>query len=227
MSSKKKDVKIALLEDRDLTWSVSTTDDGAWHDDGKITGARIEAGADVAYVVNNLLKKIGTEHKILAYCIDRVLRYHKIYDASNYEARTRPDYYGETVEAEVANWSYLAEINDDLKKLYALNDNERIEFVLTQEYGYVLPHIKDRQWYVQTTPTSRIEVTNENYMTKLQKEDKEIYNDKYKLPIGIYKPIYDSEALTHSIPKYRIIDGYHRYVVFANKKEVEIITYVH
>lgn len=153
---------------------------------------------------------------VTKYCIDRILRY-MLSEVNNYELIISRGYYGEECLGVKFIESSLDLINDKLKKFEdCKSDFEKIEFVLINEYGYLLETIANCGYsnvYIKTIQTSEI-VKNENHYAKLQKSVIDSY-DNYDLPRCIcIKDSVDS--------KYRLIDGYHRYHSAINQKLKEI-----
>lgn len=149
--------------------------------------------------------------KITQYCVDRLLRIHKIYESNKWEISIQRGYYGEEIGDVILGCP--APLHDDLVHLSTLKSNaEKILFVLQREYGYVLPILVDlKEWNVAKIMTKDLSFGNTEYRKKVFME-KNLYKD-HDLPRAICVQEND---------KYRLIDGYHR--ALANEKAtIEII----
>lgn len=158
--------------------------------------------------------KKSKEQKIndtfLKYCIHRLAVLNHMYDTDNWYLSTCSGYYGEEIKDVI--WEGGKQIEIDISEVINKSPNERIEYVLVKEYGYLLPRLQGKKYIEELVSVEDIAVGNEQYIKKV---DSGHYNDGYNLPIGIYE--FDGH-------KYRIIDGYHRYIAFQNtKKEIPII----
>ena len=116
-----------------------------------------------------------------------------------------------------------------------MSPSEKIEFLLTKEYGFLLEDIKGKNWIEVEVNMDDLVVPNQGYSKKLtgvrhyQDHVKKEYDwqpSLLDLPIGIYAPLEGG--------KYKIIDGYNRHFAVVNyfnsnkklkNKKVKIITY--
>lgn len=132
------------------------------------------------------------------YCIDRILTCLKVYDPKKWEVKTTDGYYGEEIDGV---YFLDFEIQNKIEELLKLeNDNEKIEFVLKLEYGYLLESIKDCNWSIEKTTKNKIIFPQEFYLSKLDKNIVSMYKE-YPFARGIV--LQDGE-------NYKVIDGYHR-----------------
>lgn len=157
-----------------------------------------------------MLKKSGGKplklHPLDNYCVDRLLRSHKIYDKDLWEIEVESGYYGE----EIGGVFFKGQENlfADIEKLLKLQKNEeKMEFVLGREYGYILDVLKNKTWEISTIFKNQIVQKQETYHKKVEKCD--FYKD-WKLPVCVVLDLSDG--------KYRMIDGYHRLVMSENDK---------
>lgn len=147
------------------------------------------------------------------YCFDRICYALKIYDKYLYEVETCGGYYGEEVcgvyfeneEKIFTTYNELLSLNSDL---------EKIQYCLKLEYGYLLDCVES------VTSASIIEVSPSTictpqmeYFKKVDKDVIEEYKDR-DLPIAV--------CVRHG-DKYRLIDGYHRFVANKDREKVDII----
>lgn len=147
------------------------------------------------------------------YCFDRICYALKIYDEYLYEIKTGCGYYGEEVygvyfedEEKIFNaYNELLSLDSDLAK---------IQYCLKLEYGYLLDCVES------ATSVSIIEVSPNaictpqmEYFKKVDKDVIEEYKDR-NLPIAV--------CVKHG-DKYRLIDGYHRFVANKDREVVDIV----
>ena len=145
------------------------------------------------------------------YCIHRLAVIHQIYLPDSWLVKTCKGYYGEEIDGADLN-------NDDFKndvcEIYKLTLNERVEYVLKKEYGFLLDSLKDKAFFERKVQVSDLIVRNETYRKKIKPGT--YMDENYSEPIGIYL----KDGL-----KYRLIDGYHRYIdLVTGKKTVKIIS---
>ena len=186
--------------------------------DPKVTKVR-----DISYISNSLLadrslrvklsisdyqKRYSKEKRLdifFKYCVDRLVRIHKLFDPRVWETSVQGGYYGQ----ELGSVTPPDEFQNDVKTLRDLSPNRKIEFVLEKEYGYLLNRIKHKTWKTQKVPKALVVPQNETYRKKISLD----YRLCKDLPIGIY---------IKNGQEFELIDGYHR-LVSSNRKEVEII----
>jgi hypothetical protein len=141
-----------------------------------------------------------TQHsKSLIYCVDRLVRIRKFYDPSKWTNHLPHGY---------------TKLVDDLISLQKMGDRKRFEYVLVEEYGYLLPCLKNKKWTIENIRSSQLR-GGDVYRKKLDKMNKTIYAN-HTLPIGVYHK---------NSGGYQLIDGYLRYVamMMENVETVEII----
>jgi hypothetical protein len=141
---------------------------------------------------------------LLAYCVARLPRVHKLYQKDRWDHSTSGGYYGE--ELDYINIANRNAIEADVRKLWTLSNKERMFFILTAEYGYIADSIKDaKDFEVITVPMKSLYCANLDYQRALEPEIISEYKRTYseKMPIGVYVTSGDM---------YRALDGYHRYV---------------
>lgn len=169
---------------------------------------------NVKLVIRKLYKKYSTEQSgINEYCFDRICATFKIYDKDCYEVESCGGYYGEEIggvyfekESQIVD-AYLQVLNFE-------SDIEKIKFVLELEYGYLLNKIKNSTVaYISTVYTRAIDLPQQEYFVKLNKDIIEDYKNR-KLPIAI---------CTECGGRYKLIDGYHRFVANKDRETNKII----
>ena len=145
------------------------------------------------------------------YCIDRILHYSGFYNPDNYDVHVEMGYYGEEIEKVVL-------LNDNIiitpiEEMLKLKDcTEKIKYVLTGEYGYLLGSLKELTFKLKTIKYSDIHIPNDDYCRRIDQDIVKKYAE-HALPIGIVR--FDGE-------KHILVDGYHRFAAMKNKEEVEV-----
>jgi hypothetical protein len=145
------------------------------------------------------------------YTIDRILRINKVYEVSNWEVQVCGGYYGQEIDDVILEGWVARKVEDQINKALSIIDlNERIEYLLNLEYGYILPELKGCYYEVATVERDKVIFGSEGQYRKVATERLGYYSDKE----------YDSyRAIV--IPKgdeYRLIDGYHRCFASENMK---------
>lgn len=143
---------------------------------------------------------IKGEH--MDYCLDRLFRFYKGYDPSNWYIGVENGYYGEEIGS--ITFDKEDEFRTSVKVLLGMKPNERIEQLLFMEYGSLPDTLKGLEWSVEKhsasdimtgdTPTSDID-----NMRALKARD-EVY-EGYTGIIGL---------VTEINGRYKLIDGHHR-----------------
>lgn len=169
---------------------------------------------NVCNVVEHLYDKHSrTDSHIDKYCFDRICYAFEIYNKDFYEVESTWGYYGE----EIGGVWFEKERNifEAYYEMLAKNNAlEKIQYCLKREYGYLIDCVKS------STNASIIEVSPDDiclpqmeYFIKIDKNVIEEYKDR-DLPIAVC--IKDGN-------KYRLIDGYHRFVANKDRDSVDII----
>lgn len=140
------------------------------------------------------------------YCIDRLLRIHKVYDTSAYEVGVERGYYGEEVGDVSFNRSCEL-ISDVTKLMECKTDAQKVKFVLEREYAYVLDLIKDTTEVAVVSKKPATLITNVDYLARIKREP---YDIGEFLPVGV-------------IYRDRLLDGYHRFSTLDPKKQYPFI----
>lgn len=179
----------------------------------EIENARVE-NLKVNEVVEELYRKHQrTDSYIDKYCFDRICHYLMVYDEDFYEVETAWGYYGQEVEGV---WFENEEnVFNAYYDLLALKTSlEKIKYCLQKEYGYLIDCVES------ASSASIIEVSPNNirppqteYLKKVDYKVIEEYKDR-GLPIAVC--IRDGD-------KYRLIDGYHRFVANKDRENVDIV----
>ena len=160
-------------------------------------------------VVKEVCNSFEIEDKIEMYCVDRICRHFKLYESENYNANIYQGYYGQ----ELHNIRLTGDLEEKLIKIIdSLKDNENpIQFVLELEYNFILPQLKDLKWEIKTLPVDLIEAGAKDQMRRADADSP--YEGDIFSPIGV---------ATYTGRRYRLWDGYHRYVAALKLKVDEV-----
>lgn len=153
------------------------------------------------------------ETEILKYCFDRLLRIHKVYETDSWEASTTGGYYGEEIGKIYLCETTTGKIVSAMEALSKQSLAEKVEYLLEEEYGYLLDSVKGKEWSVETVDRNLINLGQEEYGRKVKEEDLAFYREFY-LPRGI---------AIKSGDRYRLIDGYHRCLATKDEEILLIV----
>lgn len=163
--------------------------------------------------INTLLGNITDE--INFYTIDRILRLNRVYEPSNWEIQTCGGYYGQEIDDIILDDYIASKIEKQLEEAFDIIDlTKRIEYLLTLEYGYILPELVNCRYEVVSIERDKLIFGSQNQYKKVAKEDLRHYNDKSYLS---YRGIVIEKG-----DEYRLIDGYHRCFA-AEDRFIEVI----
>jgi hypothetical protein len=160
-----------------------------------------------------ICKELYIKKELDKYCIHRILTAYKLYNPNNYNVDICTGYYGETyIRSATLQINNKEQFLLDIDYICNSQSNKnKIEKTLELEYGYIT-NILDgiKNYDIRTINTKSIELSRE-YIKKINRDN--IYAD-YDLPIGICVKVGN---------KYRLVDGYHRFVTNCNKDKIKII----
>ena len=159
---------------------------------------------------NNKKNAKNSNDTFMFYCVERLLRIYKIWEPDNWEFDVSRGYYGQEIDR--IRLCSFGDIKADILKLLSLKPNDRIKFVLEKEYGYVLDAVDRLDFEEIEISVSDIIVSNEEYRKKVEVG---LYDlSQPNLLIGISLTKFGTDD------KYKIIDGYHRFVDLTKNKEI-------
>lgn len=176
-----------------------------------ITNAHVTS-VNTKEVTQKVAEYLGVTSELDVYCVNRILSSFKVYNNEAWDVRVCGGYYGEEIGGIFLKQAY--KIEQEAQSILALkNSSEKVEAVLTLEYGYLLDILFNCRYYIKTIDRSKICYQREHY-TKLDRSAVEAYKD-YSLPRGIVQ--------LQSNGRYRLIDGYHRIAASTGQEEVKVI----
>lgn len=169
---------------------------------------------NVHKVIEELYRRHSrTDSDVDKYCFDRICYAFNIYDKDYYEVETGYGYYGEEVYG--VYFENERNIFEAYYEMLAKNTVlEKIQYCLKREYGYLIDCVKSatNASIIKVSPND-ICLPQTEYFIKLKSKVIEEYKDR-DLPIAVC--IKDGN-------KYRLIDGYHRFVANQERDSVDII----
>lgn len=165
-----------------------------------IENARVTE-VDIERISDKLVRKKDL-NSMLHYCIERILVSEKLYDPDMWYIDVINSYYGQEIDSVTLDVS--GPIINKLEQLVTMTNMQKINYVLTEEYGYLLPHLKAYNTaLIYHAKTSNIIPSQNYYNTKV---DASIYSGR-SLP---YCVVESGDG------KFKIIDGHHRYAAALN-----------
>ena len=168
--------------------------------------------------VNEVVRKLYDTHSrtdsdIDEYCFDRLCYAFKIYDKDYYEIEKCWGYYGQEIEG--VWFENERNIFESYYEMLEKNTSlEKIQYCLKREDGYLIDCVKSATsaTIIEVSPNDICPPQTE-YFIKLENKVIEEYKNR-ELPIAVC--IRDGN-------KYRLIDGYHRFVANQDRDSVNII----
>lgn len=212
----------------DYTCQESGCDDEGICRCGKIENAYVKS-VNISHLVNDIYQNLvdkssksgKRDHKISElfyggeivdkYCIDRIVRKSELWNPEIWELKIIGGYYGEEIGGvgmPTSKFNLISKQCYDMLQLDSLS--EKIKFILSMEYGYLLEDLKDSEFELIEINRSDIDFRklNSNHIQKVKQKNLDFYSDDiYDLPRGVVKK---------SGHLFTIIDGYHR--IITSKK---------
>jgi len=134
--------------------------------------------------------------EIEQYCVDRLMRVHKVYDLCLYTVNVCGGYYGEEIDS-VSFENERDLVLDVQRMLNMKTDVEKIKFVLICEYSYVLDRLED---------CTKVSIENVNPKSLLKNND---YASRVKTKKEPYQFLAECN-IVGVVHNGRLIDGYNR-----------------
>ena len=177
---------------------------------------KITQGASVSRVVKELFR-YKAKDELLQYCVDRLFRLNKADDTDNYELRIGGGYYGEEVHG--ASFNYAQKVANAAQKLLPMTVNEKVEFILLEEYGHLIPRLTGLNYELIEVDVDKVKVPNQNYLTRINKDRVDMYE-------GQLTDDYPICVCVNNGNHYDLVDGYHRLTAWKKlgHKKIKIIT---
>jgi len=155
------------------------------------------------------------------YCINRILTLHKAWETSTWEVEVTGSYYGDEIGDITLSDSIFKQVSKDCYDMLQLTTiGDKLRYVLTLEYGYLLGDIQEADFDIIEITKEQIDFDklNQNHIQNIKNKDLSFYNpDKYNLPRGVVRKSGD---------KYKIIDGFHRIISADDKKVFKVFSII-
>lgn len=151
--------------------------------------------------INSILGGVSKEIDI--YTIDRILRINGAHEPSNWDIQVCSGYYGQEIDGVILEDVVSSKIEKQIDDAFNIIDlTERIEYLLTLEYGNVLPELKGCKYSIEKVERDSIIFGSDSHFRKVNEKKLDHYSDKnYNGIRGI--------AISKG-DRLRLIDGYHR-----------------
>ena len=151
--------------------------------------------------INSILGGVSKEIDI--YTIDRILRINEAHEPSNWDIQVCSGYYGQEIDGVILEDVVSSKIEKQIDDAFNIIDlTERIEYLLTLEYGNVLPELKGCKYSIEKVERDSIIFGSDSHFRKVNEKKLDHYSDKnYNGIRGI--------AISKG-DRLRLIDGYHR-----------------
>lgn len=146
-------------------------------------------------------KKFATVMFIYRYCIHRIMTHFKAYDRNMWQYFIEDDYHSQEVSEIKLKSEVALEIDTHLRYLINIPIKRKIEYVLTLEYGKLLPSVTNKNWLIGPVSKDDLHFSNQTHYERCSESDLSYLNG-YNLPRGL--------CIKQSNGKYKVIDGYHR-----------------
>jgi len=152
------------------------------------------------------------------YCINRIITKYKLYHSDTWNISVVGGYYGDEigdVYLDKITFNLIIELCEKVLSFDNLSD--KIKYVLSIEYGYLLDDISNSEFNLIEIDKSDIDFSalNKNHISNIEKSlplkynNYIFYDEKYTLPRGVVRKFGN---------KYKIIDGYHRILSAGDNK---------
>lgn len=139
------------------------------------------------------------------YCINRILVSNKVWDTNNWHAESCGGYYGDEVGDVLLNDETFKKVVSGINNILELDTLEdKINYILNIEYGYILDKIKGRKYSVKSVDVDSIDFTQISHLKSVLNKNLEYYSDKNYLKDSIRGVAYWNGT------KWSLVDGYHR-----------------
>jgi hypothetical protein len=165
-------------------------------------------------MINSLL--FDVDKQVDLYTIDRILRTYKIWETKPWAVEISNGYYGEEITKIILTEEISKEISNHLNNALTIDElNKKIEYLLTLEYGYLLPELENSRYQIIEINRKDVIFGSREHYKKLKKLS--YYNDlNYNNIKGI---------VIKNGNKWRLIDGYHR-IFSSTQKTIKVIQVV-
>jgi hypothetical protein len=143
------------------------------------------------------------------------LRLNGLDKPDNYSGNAVGGYYGEEMGS--VDFDHMGAVVVKIDNLLSKKTNtERIEFVLLEEYGHLLPKMKGLTYHFKEVGIADVQSPNTNYLMKINKDKVSMYEKELNYEIPVCVCIKNGHF-------YDLMDGYHRLTAAKNAGKKKII----
>lgn len=197
---------------------------------GRIVNARVQS-VSVSSVLGSLTSRTNFQPKpskidgmFWTYCVDRILRAHKIWETHHWDPNIGGGYYGEELHGCSLEWPIQRDITESLNQLAVAKTMEDMLFILLKvEYGHILPELNDKKWSIKTIDRDLITVGQQDHYRRLDSQVVRDY-EGYEFPCAV---VLELGLDDHFPGRYRLIDGYHRLAATEGREQVLVLVGKH
>lgn len=157
-----------------------------------------------------------TRTPLMDYCMSRIIAAtEQLDDPGEWKVKIQGGWYGDYVDGVELSSDTSHALEKQLRELLHMNDRERMEYTLINEYSFLLDSLNGVSYDVRTLPYRFVTAENRNWQNRLSKKKVEAYKkylydrddkDRSILPVGL--------AL-HSGGGYSLLDGFHRHAAMG------------
>jgi hypothetical protein len=139
------------------------------------------------------------------YCINRILTKNKVWDKSNIKPLVTSGYYGDEIEDVIINEAIFNKISNEIDEVLNIDTlEEKINYVLHLEYGYIRSDIENKKYEVISVKREDLYFGQDHHHKNVLHKKLEYYSDKNYLKNSI-------NGIAYKVgDKWNVIDGYHR-----------------
>lgn len=181
------------------------------------------ASVDKQRVINAILDYSSVKDPFQLYCLSRMLTYSALGEASDFEVKVEGGYYGDEIGDIHLTKAAKALINSLVIELNSCKAmKEMVELILVQEYGHLLPRLKNLTWTIVKVKANSVVIPNKVYHSKLDKTAITEYAKWFKESPAKFKKV-PRCLCTKEGSKFKLVDGYHK---FTASRENELFILV-
>jgi len=156
------------------------------------------------------------DHQSFLYAMERLFILSNLIDKdSAWDISVEGGYYGEELGACKLQHQLAEKIQSQALEFMKMSREQRINHVLLAEYGWLLPHVEDATYSVQSIPLDMVR-PSDTWKKRFSNADNKKWFLQDEIPRGIVRVVPNG--------RYKIVDGHHRILSAreAGKKEIRV-----
>lgn len=228
-------MKIKLATDRDFDYALNydydtdysaCDDDDDYYRNSTIVNVRTSKDVNAAFHIMGQLTSTRSKssYTYKMYLLERFISCAIRERLDEFDYNIIQGYYGEEFSGFTIPNGLTEKVNAYIKKLNnidAKNINRKaVEEVLIAEYGYLLPHLTDKEWFFDKVELKNIVPGNSDYRSLDNKTIKDYGSELDERTRGQNARRYLTCLCRKIGDKYILVDGYHRFAA-ANKSKAK------